>query len=195
LSYPHFFVDRAIRDALECGTWTITFDRCAEEVIVFERELTLYQFNLNYLRMLAGEIEECELAVAPFPGANPPVWILGHLAVATDYAGRLLGLEPACPPQWHSQFAPGSNPSALTSPLPTKGDLMAAIEKGHRRVSEVAPHAAQEAMDKPHKVELLKHTNLKTTGDVLAHLMCTHPALHVAQLSACRRKAGKPPIV
>ncbi len=50
-------------------------------------------------------------------------------------------------------------------------------------------------MEQPHAVEILKPTNLKTNGDVLAHLMCTHMAFHIAQLSACRRKSGKGPIV
>jgi hypothetical protein len=162
---------------------------------VFEQELTLYKFNLNYLRMLVADIEESDLTSVAFEGANPPAWILGHLAVCTDYAARLLGLERACPRQWHSQFAPGTKPAEMQPPLPSKAELMAAIENGHRRVSEAAGGASAEEMNKPHAVELLKPTNLKTNGDVLAHLMTTHVAFHLAQLSACRRKAGKGPIV
>ncbi|HEV3023554.1 MAG TPA: DinB family protein [Pirellulales bacterium] len=162
---------------------------------MFERELTLYRFNLNYLRLLTADIAEGDMHVAPFPGANPPVWILGHLAVATDYAGRQLGLERVCPREWHAQFAPGSKPADLKDPLPTKSELMAAIENGHRRASEAAPKASAETMASPHAVELLKPTVLKTVGDVVAHLMTTHESFHLAQLSACRRKAGKGMIV
>lgn len=162
---------------------------------MFERELTLYKFNLNYLRLLAADLDESTMGVAPFPGANPPVWILGHLAVATDYAARILGLQAACPKQWHAQFAPGSKPSELKTPGPTKSELLAAIENGHHRVSEAAPKTSSEAVNKPHSVELLKTTNLATVGDVLAHLMCTHESFHIAQLSACRRGAGKTAIV
>jgi hypothetical protein len=158
---------------------------------VLERELTLYKFNLNYLKLLAADIAESEMSVTPFAGANPPLWILGHLAVATDYAGKMLGLERACPRDWHVKFAPGSKPADLQAPLPSKSDLMAAIENGHRRVAEAAPGASRDVLDKPHEVELLKPTNLKTNGDVLAHLMCTHIAFHLAQLSACRRHSGK----
>jgi hypothetical protein len=162
---------------------------------VFEQELTLYKFNLNYLRMLVADLTESNLETAAFEGGNPPVWILGHLAVCTDYAAQLLGLELACPRLWHKQFAPGTKPADLKAPLPTKIELMAAIENGHRRVGEAAPCASAEAMNTPHSVELLKPTNLKTHGDVLAHLMTTHVAFHLAQLSACRRKSGKGPIV
>jgi DinB superfamily len=162
---------------------------------VFERELTLYKFNLNYLRLLADDLDDADLITPAFEGANPPVWILGHLAVCTDYAGRLLGLRPECPRPWHAQFAPGSKPGELKGPLPTKSELMAALENGHRRVSEAAPTASSDAMGAPHSVELLRPTVLKTTGEVLSHLMCTHEAFHLAQLSACRRRKGKGPIV
>jgi hypothetical protein len=167
----------------------------AKEQDVFERELTLYKFNLNYLRMLTADFGESNLGVAPFAGANPPVWILGHLAVATDFAAKMLGLDAVCPKKWHVMFAPGSKPSELKPPLPTKTELLAAIESGHRRVSDAAPKASSDAMDKPHSIELLKTTVLTTVGDVVAHLMCTHESMHIAQLSACRRKAGKGPIV
>jgi hypothetical protein len=38
---------------------------------VFERELTLYKFNLNYLRLLAADLDESKMGVAPFPGIWP----------------------------------------------------------------------------------------------------------------------------
>ncbi len=50
-------------------------------------------------------------------------------------------------------------------------------------------------MSQPHPVELLKSTNLKTLGDLGAHLMATHESFHVAQLSACRRHKGKGPLI
>ncbi len=162
---------------------------------MFERELTLYKFNLSFIRTLAADLDEDDLGRVPFPGANPPVWILGHLAVATDYAGRILGLKPVCPRQWHAQFGPGTKPADVPQPWPSKGDLLSAIETGHRRVSEAAPTASSEAMNQPHAVELLKTTNLSTVGDVAAHLMTNHESFHIAQLSACRRHKGKGPII
>lgn len=162
---------------------------------MFERELTLYKFNLKYLRYLSADLEEADMGVAPFAGANPPVWILGHLAISTDFAGGLLGLEPVCPEEWRKPFAPGNLPTALPSPCPGKGQLLQAIENGHGRVSEAAPHASAEAMNTPHDIAFFKPTVLATVGDVLAHVMTTHIAFHLAQLSACRRKAGKPPLI
>jgi hypothetical protein len=160
-----------------------------------QQQLTLHDFQLGYIKMIAADLDEVDMAVAPFPGDNPPVWILGQLAVCTDYAGRMLGLKPECPREWHKHFAPGTNPAEVPQPHPSKEELLTAIDKGHRRVAEAFPNANWEALEQPHAVELLKRSNLKTNADVLAHLMTTHPAFHVAQLSACRRKKGKGPVV
>ena len=162
---------------------------------MFEQLGTLQEFQLGYLKMLAVDLDDADLGVAPFPGANPPVWILGHLAVATDYAGRMLGLRPECPREWHKYFAPGTSPAEVPQPYPTKAELMAAIENGCRRCIAALPSADVEALNQPHAVELLKRSNLKTNADVLCHLMATHPAFHVAQLSACRRGKGMGPVI
>ena len=56
---------------------------------MLERELTLYKFNHNYLKMLAADISESDMRLAPFEGANPPVWILGHLAICNDFCANV----------------------------------------------------------------------------------------------------------
>jgi hypothetical protein len=165
---------------------------------MFDRELTLYKFNLKYLRSLVADLTDDDLKKEPFPGGNPPVWILGHLAVSTDYAGRMLGLKRECPREWHAMFGPTTKPADLPATLPNKEELVAAIESGHRRVAEAAaaaPPEVIEALARPHAIEILKQSVLKTNGDVLAHLLCTHAAFHLAQLSACRRSNGKPPLI
>jgi len=53
---------------------------------MFERELTLYKFTLGHLKLVANDLDESAMNTPPFEGGNPPVWILGHLAVATDFA-------------------------------------------------------------------------------------------------------------
>jgi hypothetical protein len=166
-----------------------------EDHSMLERELTLFKFNRNYLRMLAADFDEGQLDAPPIPGGNTPRWILGHLAVSTDYAGHILGLKRACPREWHKAFAPGTKPADLQPPLPAKEELVAAIEAGYSRVAEAAPSASAEVLDAPHTIELLAPTVLKTNGDVLGHLLCTHFAFHLAQLSGCRRASGKAPIV
>lgn len=162
---------------------------------MFEQLATLHEFQVGYVKMLTADMNDDDLGLTPFPGGNPPVWILGHLAVCTDYAGRLLGLRPECPREWHQAFAPGSNPAEVPQPYPTMKDLVGAINRGAGRCLEALPTADAQVLSQPHGVELLKNSNLKTNGDLLCHLMSTHMAFHAAQLSACRRKKGLPPII
>lgn len=163
---------------------------------MFERECTLYAFVLGYAQRLVADLDEAEMAVQPAPGMNPPAWILGHLAIATDYALRLLGEATACPRDWHVRFGPGSVPPADPAAYPSKAELMAALERGHERVDTAARRATPERLEQPHGVEIafLKEP-LPTVGDLLAHLMTTHEAAHLGQLSAWRRLQGKPGVL
>jgi hypothetical protein len=162
---------------------------------MFEQLATLHQFQVGFIKMLTADMSDEDLGVSPFPGANPAVWVLGHLAICTDYAGRLLGLRPECPREWHTAFAPGSNPAEVPQPYPSMETLVTAISSGAKRCLEALPNADAQALSQPHGIELLKSTNLKTNADLLSHLMTTHMAFHAAQLSACRRKKGRPPII
>lgn len=162
---------------------------------MFEQQCLLYQFNLFALESMVMDISEDELKQQPVPGTNPPIWILGHLAVATDYACKTLGLPAACPKAWHLDFGPGSTPLQMHDPVPTKEELMAAIRAGHQRVSEAAKKATPEQLAGPHNVKLLAGTPIETLGDILSHLMNTHEAMHIGQLSMWRRMTGRKPLI
>ncbi len=45
-----------------------------------------------------------------------------------------------------------------------------------------------------HSVPLLAKTPLKTRGDLAAHILSTHFAFHLGQLSTLRRMLGRPPL-
>jgi hypothetical protein len=107
----------------------------------------------------------------------------------------MLGERPVCPREWHQQFAPGTKPAEVAQPYPSKRDLVGAIIHGHERVATALRDADLSKLNEPHAVELLKPTNLKTNLDVLGHLITTHVAFHVAQLSACRRGKGLGPVI
>lgn len=162
---------------------------------MFDRERLLYAFLLDYIRASVADIGEDELTHQATPGTNPPVWILGHLALATDYALKTLGEPTQCPRAWHASFGPGTKPLADQKVSPTKAELLAAIEKGHELVSAAAATADPARMDEPHSIPFLKQSKLQTNGDLLAHLLTTHEALHIGQLSVWRRATGRPPLV
>ena len=52
---------------------------------MFEREVTLNEFNRFYLRNLLAELPKSSLDDVAFEGAHSLRWILAHLAIAADY--------------------------------------------------------------------------------------------------------------
>lgn len=162
---------------------------------MLEQAVTVYQFMLGMAKTLATDIDDNHMLTPPFAGANCPTWILGHLAVVSDYAGKLLGLELRCPREWHQAFGPGSKPGSVPQSVPSKQVLLEALETGHQRVIEALEKVTSEQLAQPQPFEMLKPLPLKTVGDVLVHMMTSHEGFHLAQLSACRRKLGKPPLL
>jgi DinB superfamily len=159
---------------------------------LFQRELRLNGLMHIVLMKLLNEAGDAELSEPIAEGGNPPAFILGHLAVAYDYALRNLGEPRVAPAEWHKRFRPGASPKDDTSPLPTKSELLAALETGRQRMVEAAAKADPERLNQPNNVEFFKGTPVQTVGDMVAHLLTTHPFFHMGQLSAWRRSKGKP---
>ncbi len=160
---------------------------------MFEREITLYAFNLAHLQRVAADLADDLLDEQPAPGLKPARWVLGHLAIATDLGLRCLGQAEHCPREWHEAFGPGS-PLDAQGRQPSKAELVAGIEAGHGYVIAALPNADPEHLASRHKIAILRATPLVTWGDVVAHLMTNHAAFHISQLSACRRQAGHAPL-
>ncbi len=157
---------------------------------MLDRECTLYAMVLRYCKLLADDIPDDQMAAQPAPGMNHAAWILGHLAVCTDYAARFLGERPlACPKDWHRLCGPGSQLQTDRAAYPAKAELLAALERGHARVAELARKATAEQLAAAQPGPFLQR-ELPTVGDIVAHLMTTHPCIHLGQLSAWRRARG-----
>lgn len=162
---------------------------------MFEREMTFAVFVMSYCRALTADLEDARLAEQPFPGMNHPAWTLGHLAIGTGYAVRLLGQTPSCPSEWFSAFGPGSSVKPERAMYPSKDDLIGAIEAGHRELLAALPTADLARMKEPHKVTFdLIRTHLPTVGDLITHLVISHPMAHLGQLTMWRRLIGLPHI-
>lgn len=161
---------------------------------MLERECLLNSWVLDYAKKLAHGIDEDKLTLQPAPGFNTPLWIFGHLAIAADFAPMFLGLPRGCPKEWHKVFGPGSDPTAVPLPHPSKAEMLAAFESAHHRVVEALKTATPETLGKPHSFAPTKDV-FPTVGDMIAHLLTTHPMLHLGQLSAWRRLQGLPAVL
>ncbi|MBY0585755.1 DinB family protein [bacterium] len=158
---------------------------------MFENQINVYMFLLGYLQQTVADVSEEELDQQPVGSGNPPRWILGHLAVCCDYALKQMGGSPICPREWHVSFGPGSTPGAEGSAKPSKEELLATLTKGHEKVVEQLRTVSPETMSAPHGIVFLAGTPLQCKGDLVAHLMTSHEAGHVGQLTYWRRATGR----
>ena len=161
---------------------------------MFEREITLNEFNRFYLRNLLAEIPKSSMDEVAFEGAHSLRWILAHLAIAADYGRIQFGESMDMPGEWHQAYGPTSQSGSHPSVQPSKADLMEAIDRGYTGLVELAKHTKGEIMQQDHTVDLLRHTPLKTKGDIVAHILATHFATHIGQLSVLRRMRGEKPL-
>jgi len=159
---------------------------------MFERESRLYRLMYGYLQDLVKDVDDEQLAIPIQEDGNCPAWILAHLALGNDYALRYLGERRVASAEWHKRFRPGAKPGEDDQPLPSKSELVEVLEAGHQSVLDAAKNADAAKMDEPHNFDLFKDAPVQTVGDMVAHLMTTHLASHLGQISAWRRQQGKP---
>ncbi|HXY33631.1 MAG TPA: DinB family protein [Planctomycetaceae bacterium] len=163
---------------------------------MFDRELRLNGLMHGLLQKLLADIDEPRLQHPLCEGGNSPAWILAHLAIVNDFCLRNLGeKQPSAPTEWHKRFRPGAVPKDDPAPLPTKAELAEVLESGRRRIVEAAAKADPEKMNQPQTSDFFKDSPVKTVGDVVAHLLTTHFAFHLGQISAWRRIEGKPYLI
>jgi hypothetical protein len=155
---------------------------------MFERERNLYAVVLDFAKKAMADVDESTVHHQPHPGMNTPAWVIGHLCVVADSAAKMLGLPRTCPKEWHQSFGIKSDPAKPTV-RPTKAELLACLEAQHARVSEAASRVTEEQLAAPHPYEIVK-AMFPTVGELLLHMMTTHPMLHLGQLSAWRRIMG-----
>lgn len=155
----------------------------------------VYAFNLSYCEALLKDIPESEMRAQPSPGINPPAWLMGHLAICTDFTLELMGGMKQLPEKWHKEFGPQSLPLSKEFPYPTKDELWHAYSAGHADVTALSTEVPTDLLEHPNPLpfEFLKML-LPTTGDLIAHLMSTHEASHLGHLSNWRRQMGHPPL-
>lgn len=154
--------------------------------------LALHAMNVQTIRTLANDLTDATLGSVPFTGGNDARWVLGHLAITLDFAGSLLGVPATCPEAWGKMFGPGSPGHASSGP--SKAELLKAIGDADAKLTAAYANASPDALGKPHGMDFLKNTPLVTVNDLIALLLTTHEAGHVAQLSACRRAQGFKPL-
>ena len=161
---------------------------------MFEHSITLNEFNRAYLANLLADVPDDQLDAQPAPGLHSVRWILAHLAIVVDYGFKQLDLPFICPKAWHVAYGPASQSGTDDRVVPSREELLAAINDGYAKLCVALKDATPEKSGDLHEVELLKSTPLKTKGQLVSHILATHFATHLGQLSTLRRLLGYSPL-
>ena len=154
--------------------------------------LNTYAFNLTYARMLVADLDAPQMTLQPKPGMNHPAWVLGHLALSSDFACNMLGLEPKLPNDWNEKFGMGSKPTA-GGDYPDKDTLLSSLDEAHQRLATALEAADSATLDSQTPNEEFRRV-MPTIGDGLVFLATGHECAHLGQLSAWRRASGLPSV-
>jgi hypothetical protein len=163
---------------------------------MFHFEYTLFNFVREYAHRLTRDIDESRFNHVAVPGTNTPQWILGHLVLGHEYALNQLSSPRISPREWFVWFGPGSSVAKISPQAPGKGELLAAFDTTHAAVIEAMRKVPEERLREKHAVpaEFLRQLT-PTVGELVAHLLTTHPATHLGQLSFWRRAMGLPEVL
>lgn len=159
---------------------------------MFQQLITLNEFNRGYLNRLLADMPPERFDDQLADGLHSVRWILAHLAIVADYGLKQLDLPFVCPMTWHVAYGPSSQAGTSDRVKPTLEELLSTIEHGYSTLCNALRSIDDERLAVPHEVELLKNTALKTKADLVSHILATHFATHLGQLSTLRRLMGLP---
>lgn len=160
---------------------------------MFEIETKLNQFLLQGFEQVVADIPADRVNERPPGNGHPPLWVLGHLAMCVELGGTLLG-EDLVHKNWAVAFGPGSSDDIKNPETYSRDELIGAIVNGYPKLCVAAQNASSDVLSQPHGIDLLAGTAIQTRGDLMSHLLSTHVAFHLAQLSGWRRAAGHGPL-
>ena len=149
----------------------------------------VYGFNLAAAEMLVKDVSAEQMAEQPGGVINHPAWSLGHLVMAADGLGKLLGLESNVPDGWSETFKTGGEPSGDLSDYPSKDEILEALREHHARNAEAVKNIDATRFAEPHPNEEMRKY-FPTFGDMVVFLMTGHEMDHLGQIAAWRRAMG-----
>jgi hypothetical protein len=158
---------------------------------MFESEIAVNENLLLQFGKIVTDISEESLFKPSVGHGHSPVWLLGHLAIVGEAGQRMLGGK-ISHIEWLRLFGPGSVDNIPFDPALTKSLLISAVTENYQLLRSLALVTEEANVTRPHGVSVLEGTPIVTVKHCITHLLTSHFAFHLAQLSSCRRAAGFP---
>jgi hypothetical protein len=155
---------------------------------VLQHVLHVYALNLGFANRLVKDLSDDQMCAQPHGVVNHPAWSLGHLAVAADHAGTVLGLRAELPAGWEHTFKTGGTPSPDKTLFPGKDEILRVLAEEHARVALALSTVDPAVLATPAHEKRRAH--FPTVGDFAIFLMTAHEMDHLGQIAAWRRAMG-----
>lgn len=152
-------------------------------------EIKLFQMVRRMLGKMVEEIPSGDFQRLPSGGGNSPNWLLGHLTVVNLMGVATLGGRPGGLKEMLPVYGPGSKPTEDTTTLSSKEELLETFNATADQFVALVEAATADQLNAQRESPILREV-LPTNRDIVGHLLTTHLALHVGQLSAWRRGHG-----
>ncbi len=157
-------------------------------------ELLVVELNSSaqMVKMTLGDFTDAEMMVRPAPGANHPLWQLGHLTGSEAYMMNQVkpGAMPELPAGFDDRFDNKNNKSdAPKSYGATRQELLDTFAKVRAGTIALIQSLKPEDLDKPSPNTF--GGMCSTIGSLLS-LVSSHTVMHLGQMQVARRKVGKP---
>ena len=149
--------------------------------------------TLDFLRRMLADVPETMMTVQPCGAVNHPAWVVGHLTYSCQAIGGELGLEPWLPVNWEQQFGTGSAPVERRDAYPNKPELLAALADAERRITQRIHELGEADLVKP-LPDIRCRDEFPTVGHAVLHILTSHAAVHVGQVTVWRRVVGLEPL-
>jgi hypothetical protein len=160
---------------------------------MIDETLGSFENTLDFLRRLVADVPEESMTCQPFGATNHPAWTIGHVLYSFQLIAGEMGLEAWLPVAWEKQFGTGSVPSATRADYPSKAELLALLADGERRIRERLVALGESGLAGPLPDVRYRHI-FPTLGHAVLHVLTSHAAAHVGQVSVWRRVAGLGPL-
>jgi hypothetical protein len=124
---------------------------------------------------------------------NHPAWVIGHLVFSCQLIAGEMGVKPWLSPSWEQQFGTGSQPTDSREAYPGKDELLATLADAQQHVCRRVAELGIEGLSAPLPDVRYRHV-FPTLGHAVLHVLTSHAAFHVGQVSVWRRVVGLGPL-
>ena len=150
----------------------------------------------NTLSQLATLEKPEDWFYQPVPGANHPLWIMGHLALADNrFAGRFREETDQKSDAFVDAFWIGSTPVADPAAYPAVVEVRAYFDDRRKNLLKVIDQLTEDELLAPLEPVPENHPMFPapSQGSWLLYA-AAHESTHVGQLTVCRRGLGQAPL-